>query len=250
MANTGVWSGILPNQSGMSTNPNTSMMNAMGFGSGPLPIYVSNQNQPGYHDLDSWFAKNNLLQYANPSDQNLWNTTPGARDSIVGSTLQKLGWRLAPGNTGIIAPWAPQGWEPPQGSTASFWDMHPGQQADTAMQNMNRAMGLPADWTTRSPTGSTGSGPATTMFGGNPMATGTIPGAVTQGNLAYSGISPQENLLQQLFQGSATGQGTNPIAQQLYSLGMGQIPGPMADQITATTNEQFGKLGSRFGTEQ
>lgn len=80
-------------------------------------------------------------------------------------------------------------------------------------------------------------------------APGSIPGSVTKGNVAYSGVSPEEGLLDRMFRGSATGKGGGPIAQQLFQLGMGNIPGPLAEQIVGSTNEQFGKMGARFGTD-
>ncbi len=53
-----------------------------------------------------------------------------------------------------------------------------------------------------------------------------------------------ENILRNLFKQSSMG-----IGGQLNSLGMGILPKAMQDQITATTNEQFGGLGARFGTD-
>lgn len=73
-----------------------------------------------------------------------------------------------------------------------------------------------------------------------------------ESNLNPSAIGQQENLLRMLFKGSVTGSGggaTSPISNQLFSLGQGILPQPMQDQITATTNDQFGKLGARFGTD-
>ena len=71
----------------------------------------------------------------------------------------------------------------------------------------------------------------------------------TQGNVTYSPVGDQEKLLNMLFSGSVTGQGGGPIGNMLYALGQGQLPRPLAEQITSTTNEQFGKLGARFGTD-
>src|SRR5690349_6764801 len=68
-------------------------------------------------------------------------------------------------------------------------------------------------------------------------------------NIVPSKPGDQEKLLDSLFTGSATGQGGGPIAQNLFSLGQGILPKPMQDMITATTNDQFGKLGARFGTD-
>jgi hypothetical protein len=52
-----------------------------------------------------------------------------------------------------------------------------------------------------------------------------------------------------LFKGSVTGKGGGPIANMLYNLGLGQLPPALAEQIIGKTNEQFGKMGARFGTD-
>jgi hypothetical protein len=52
-----------------------------------------------------------------------------------------------------------------------------------------------------------------------------------------------------LFKGSITGKGGGPIANMLYNLGLGQLPPALAEQIVGKTNEQFGKMGARFGTD-
>lgn len=86
---------------------------------------------------------------------------------------------------------------------------------------------------------------------GNPTEGGLQPGQLTgQGsNVVPSNLSGEEKLLDRLFFGSATGQGGGPIANQLFNLGMGRLPPAMQDYITAQTNEQFGHLGARFGTD-
>lgn len=71
----------------------------------------------------------------------------------------------------------------------------------------------------------------------------------TQGNVTYSNVGPMEQLLDRLFKGSVTGKGGGPIANQLFNLGLGQLPPALAEQIVGTTNEQFGKMGARFGTD-
>lgn len=71
----------------------------------------------------------------------------------------------------------------------------------------------------------------------------------TQGNVTYSPVGDQEKLLDMLFKGSVTGKGGGPIANMLYNLGLGQLPPALAQQIVGTTNEQFGKMGARFGTD-
>ncbi len=71
----------------------------------------------------------------------------------------------------------------------------------------------------------------------------------TIGNVTYSGVNNQENILDRLFKGSASGQGGGPLAHMLYSLGMGQLPPAIAEGIVSQNNEQFGKLGARFGTD-
>ena len=71
----------------------------------------------------------------------------------------------------------------------------------------------------------------------------------TGSNIIPTGVGPQESLLDKLFSGSVTGQGGGPIANMLFSLGQGILPKPMQDMITGTTNDQFGKLGARFGTD-
>lgn len=71
----------------------------------------------------------------------------------------------------------------------------------------------------------------------------------SQGNVTYSPVSPQEQLLQMLFQGSVTGQGGGPIGSQLFNLAQGQLPPALAQQIMGNTAESFGKLGARFGTD-
>ncbi len=76
-----------------------------------------------------------------------------------------------------------------------------------------------------------------------------IPEAQTQGNVTYSGVGSQENIMDRLFKGAATGQGGGPLAHMLYSLGMGQLPPAVAEGIVSQNNEQFGKLGARFGTD-
>lgn len=79
---------------------------------------------------------------------------------------------------------------------------------------------------------------------------GAPPGpATSQGNVTYSPVGDQEKILDQLFKGSVTGQGGGPIAKMLYNLGLGQLPPALAQQIVGTTNEQFGKMGARFGTD-
>ena len=57
-------------------------------------------------------------------------------------------------------------------------------------------------------------------------------------------IGPMEQILQQMFSQASPG-----IGGQLNSLAMGVLPKPMQEWITATTNEQFGGLGARFGTD-
>lgn len=73
--------------------------------------------------------------------------------------------------------------------------------------------------------------------------------ATTQGNVTYSPVGPQETLLDKLFKGSVTGKGGGPIANMLYNLGLGQLPPALAEQIIGKTNEQFGNMGARFGTD-
>lgn len=84
-------------------------------------------------------------------------------------------------------------------------------------------------------------------MGGHTGGTGGVSSMAS--NLVNPPAGPQQNLLNNLFSGSVTGQGGGPIANQLFSLGQGVLPKPMQDMITATTNEQFGKLGARFGTD-
>lgn len=104
------------------------------------------------------------------------------------------------------------------------------------------------------PTGARGTTGATSMNYGNPgnvlSGLGQPGSLVSQGdNAVPSNLSPEEQLLDRMFFGSATGQGGGPIANQLFNLGMGRLPPAMADWITANNNEQFGHLGSRFGTD-
>lgn len=68
-------------------------------------------------------------------------------------------------------------------------------------------------------------------------------------NLAPTAVGQQETWLDQLFGGAIGKGGGGPIAQQLFSLGQGILPQSMQDMITATTNEQFGGMGARFGTD-
>src|SRR5512143_1872668 len=93
------------------------------------------------------------------------------------------------------------------------------------------------------------------QFAGHPWnpkvgPTAGPPGpATTEGNITYSPVGSQEALLDKLFRGSITGQGGGPIAQMLYNMGLGQLPPAMAQGIIGQTNEQFGKMGARFGTD-
>jgi len=68
-------------------------------------------------------------------------------------------------------------------------------------------------------------------------------------NLVPSVAGDQEKLLDQLFTTGATGQGGNKVGLTLNSLAQGFLPQPMQDWITADANENFGKLGARFGTD-
>ena len=63
-------------------------------------------------------------------------------------------------------------------------------------------------------------------------------------NLVPSKVGPQERTLDQLFTQSS--QGLGPILNQFAQ---GNLPQSMRDWITGTTNEQFGGLGARFGTD-
>src|SRR6185369_16571699 len=96
-------------------------------------------------------------------------------------------------------------------------------------------------------------GSAMTNGGTDPNMNLTNSGSASGGglgsNLTPTSVGPQESLLDQLFSGSVTGHGGGPIAQQLFSLGQGILPKPMQDMITGTTNDQFGRLGARFGTD-
>jgi hypothetical protein len=92
-------------------------------------------------------------------------------------------------------------------------------------------------------------------FPSNPTATSTPtpltqPGSRTVGNVVYSTPGSQETQLDSLFSNAVGGtKGSQALGNQLHSLAMGILPRPMADWITASTNEQFGKLGSRFGSD-
>jgi hypothetical protein len=91
--------------------------------------------------------------------------------------------------------------------------------------------------------------PTTQTWNSGVNPTANLGAPTSAGNVSYSPVGPQETLLDKLFGGAVTGQGGGPIAQQLFSLGQGILPQPMQDMITGTTNEQFGKLGARFGTD-
>lgn len=114
-------------------------------------------------------------------------------------------------------------------STQPLAALAPNQQ--TATGNLNLGQRQP-----------TWSPPISSMFG--------PPGPpTTQGNVTYSTVGPMEQLLDRLFKGSVTGKGGGPIANQLFNMGLGMLPPALAEQIVGTTNEQFGKLGARFGTD-
>lgn len=84
------------------------------------------------------------------------------------------------------------------------------------------------------------------LFPGGP---GGYGGPNTIGNVTYSGLSNQELLLDKLFKGAVTGQGGGPLAGQLFNFALGRLPRSMAEGIIGQTNESFGKLGARFGTD-
>lgn len=72
----------------------------------------------------------------------------------------------------------------------------------------------------------------------------------------YKAYTPggQESLLNQYFREALTGKDRfgasgNPVAQTLFSLAQGKLPDPLTNLITSQTNDQFGKLGARFGTD-
>lgn len=68
-------------------------------------------------------------------------------------------------------------------------------------------------------------------------------------NIVNPPPGPQQSLLNSIFSTSATGKGGNPIGMDLFNFAGGILPKAMQDQITATTNDQFGRLGARFGTD-
>jgi hypothetical protein len=69
------------------------------------------------------------------------------------------------------------------------------------------------------------------------------------GNLVPSKPGGQEKTLDQIFTSGAGPGNGSLLGQHLNSLAMGILPQSMQDLITATTNEQFGHLGARFGTD-
>jgi hypothetical protein len=91
------------------------------------------------------------------------------------------------------------------------------------------------------------------MMGGfaptNFAPTGQPPGATTVGNLTFSNPGDQEKLLDWLFRGGATGQGGSAVGNTLYNFAQGKLPKSMVDWITQSTDDQFGKMGARFGTD-
>jgi len=91
--------------------------------------------------------------------------------------------------------------------------------------------------------------PATQTWNSGVNPTAPLGPPTTQGNVSFGPVGPQETLMDKLFGGALTGQGGGPIGNMLYSLGQGILPKPLQDMITGTTNEQFGKLGARFGTD-
>jgi len=120
---------------------------AIPAGMNRVPLYVGNANAPAMHDLQSWAVRQGLINQAPTNLQAQFWQHPEQREAVLGEILKGEGWKLAPGNVGLISPWAPQGFTPPSNmGTASYWDMHPGQAADQAMQGMNAAMGMPANW--------------------------------------------------------------------------------------------------------
>ena len=109
----------------------------------------------------------------------------------------------------------------------------------TPMGQLMQAMQATGGSQTSPPATNTGTLPAPNPYGGT----------MNSGNVVPSQIGPMESLLQQHFQGSLGGGQGGPIANMLFSLGQGQLPQALTDSITATTNEQYGKMGARFGTD-
>lgn len=68
-------------------------------------------------------------------------------------------------------------------------------------------------------------------------------------NLVIPPAGPQRTLLNDWFKFSSKGGGGIPGANTLFNFSKGELPQSMTDWITASTNEQFGKLGARFGTD-
>ncbi len=68
-------------------------------------------------------------------------------------------------------------------------------------------------------------------------------------NLVPSTSGSAEDILNNILGGAAGGGLGGQLGAHLNSLAMGILPKAMQDMITATTNEQFGSMGARFGTD-
>jgi|ERR1051326_3396296 hypothetical protein len=172
-----------------------------------VPLYVGNSNASGMHDLQSWAVRQGLINQAPLAEQAQFWQHPEQRQAVLGQILQGEGWRMAPGNTGLISPWAPSGFTPPQSqSGASYWDMHPGQAPNQAMQGMNQAMGMPQNWT----------------YGGAAQGQPGVPGSTTPSGTTPGSTAP--GLPNSSKAGATQGSPTSPTGPFQQGAQWGQPP--------------------------